>query len=345
MKKVEVKSLRRIYSAIIVLILVIVLSTLGYMLLENMNLIDALYMTIISMTTTGFQEVKSLSHIGRILTMGVIIVGISLLGFVATQIAELIFQIQFFRRYKMQKRIEALSEHCIVCGYGRMGKKICEELAEQHINFVIIENNIEEISNLVESNYLHLHGDSTTDEMLINVGIEKAKYLIAVTSDDATNVYTVLSARTLNDNLHIVARAVEEDSIPKLERAGANRVVAALEIGASRIASELLHPGIIDFMDLIFKGKQFKLQIEEVMVGDKSELIGKELKKTPIRFDLNILSVLIIRANGNMIYNPSADILIYRGDRLICIGEKENLDELKKISNHPKGQIPSGIKG
>ena len=344
MKKVEVKSLKGIYKAIAALILVVIFGTTGYMFLENMSALDALYMTIISMTTTGFREVQPLSNASRLLTMGIIIVGISLLGFVAAQVAELIFQVRFFRRYKMLKKIEGLKDHCIICGYGRMGKKIGEELSEHHVPFVIIEIKGEEHNILEESSYPFIYGDSTVDEDLISAGIERARFLIAVTSDDASNVYTVLSARTLNSKLHIVARAVGEDSCSKLEKAGANRTVAAIEIGASRIASELLHPGIIDFMDLIFKGKQFKLQIEEIMVGEKSKLIGQKLKDTPLRHELNILSVLIIRDTGDMIYNPSADIPIYRGDRLICIGELENLEELKKISNHPLEYIATRIK-
>ncbi len=344
MKNAGLKSKQRIYNGLLALFFLIMMGTAGYMTLENMEFPDALYMTIISITTTGFGEVRPLSHAGRFFTMVIIILGISLLGFVATQLAEFLFNIRFFRRYKMNKQILTLDNHCIICGFGRMGKKICEELNDQGVPFVVIESNNEELSNLEESGYLFIHGDSTIDEILEEAGIRRAKYLIAVTSADANNVYTVLTARNLNPQLHIVSRAIEEHAVSKLEKAGANRVVATIEIGAFRIASELLHPGIIDFMDLVFKGKQYRLQIEEIIIGDRSELIGKALKNTPIRNQLNILSVLIIRANGNMIYNPAADIPLYRGDRLICIGERDNLDKLKKISNHPDSYVSDYIR-
>lgn len=323
----------RIYVGIALLIFIILIGTLGYVFLENLNFLDAIYMTIISITTTGFQEVKPMDHIGRLWTMGVIIFGVLVIGFLASQIAEILIQIQGFRRFKMERKINNLEDHCIVCGFGRMGSRICEELKSYGLPFVVVENNRESIEQLQELGYLFVEGDATQDETLIQAGVSRAKYLISVTSDDASNVFTVLSARSLNPNLHIVARAIDDKTISKLEKAGANRVVAAFEIGAFRMAYELLHPGVIDFIDLVFRGRQLKLQLEELIIPEKCSLIGKEIKDTPIRKKLNILVVLIIRSTGDMIYNPSGDTTILLGDRMICIGEHSNLKKLQELIN------------
>jgi voltage-gated potassium channel len=323
--------IKRIYIGLGFLFGLIVFGALGYMLLENLEPLDAIYMTIISITTTGFQEVKPLDHAGRIWTMFVIISGVLIVAFLASQVAELVIQIRGFRRFKMEKRIQELKNHCIVCGYGRMGSRICEELKNQDIPFVVIESNPDIIEHLEQSNYLFVEGDATQDEILLQAGIKKAKNLITVLSDDASNVFTVLSARNLNPKLHIVARAIEENTISKLEKAGANRVVAAFEIGAFRMAYELLHPGVIDFIDLVFRGKHLQLQLEEIQIPERSILAGKMLSDTPIRKDLNILVVLIIRAQGDMVYNPAGDTILLPGDRMICIGEFSNLKKLGEM--------------
>ncbi|GAB4168351.1 MAG: potassium channel protein [Calditrichia bacterium] len=321
----------RIYTGLMVLGIIIIISVLGYMFLEKLSFLDALYMTVISITTTGFQEVRQLDHLGRIWTMGVIISGVLVIAFVASQVAELLIQFQGFRRYKMEKQIKQIENHCIVCGYGRMGSKICDELKAHNIPIVVVENDHTTVEKLQEEEILVVEGDATQDEVLLEAGIKRAKYLIAVTSDDASNVFTVLSARNLNKNLLIVARATDEQTISKLEKAGADRVVAAFEIGAARMAYELLHPGLIDFMDVIFRGKQLKLQFQEIVIPPKSKLIGQELKNTSLRRDLNILVILIIRESGDMIYNPSGETVLMLKDRLFCAGEAENLEKFKKM--------------
>ncbi len=325
----EKESLKQIKFGIATLVLIVIVGTVGYKLIEpSFDILDAVYMTIISLTTTGFNEVKPLSELGRIFTIFIIISGIMTIAYIGGKGAQLIIERQFFRRTRMIRKISALKNHYIVCGYGRMGRVIVEGLEEHKLPFVIIENNSEEVQSLAEKNYLFIEGDATSDEALLAAGVKRAKGLVAVVQSDSDNVFTVLSARELNHDLFIVARAIDERTAKKLKKAGANRVVNPYELGGSRLMYLLLKPSVMDFIDGVARSKDYELNLEEVTISKDSPLIDKKLSESPIREELNIIIVAIHRKDGKFIYNPRGIVKLEAGDKLIAVGEKEKLLKL-----------------
>lgn len=231
----------------------------------------------------------------------------------------------------MSKKVEELESHNIVCGYGRMGRYICEELAASKAPFLVIENNLSKIDRLIELGYVFVNGNSTSDEILLKAGVKKAKGLVAVLSNDAENVFATLSAKVLNPKIFVVARAVEEETESKLKKAGADRVVKPYEIGGLRMAALLLRPGVTEFIDIVAREKNIDLNIEEVTINGKAVLTGKTLAESPLRKELNIIIVSIQKAGGKFIYNPTSSTKLEEGDKLIALGEESNLKKLQLL--------------
>jgi voltage-gated potassium channel len=313
------------------IILVFLLGIIGYSVIEDWNVLDSLYMTVITLSTTGYKEIYPLSTPGRVLTMVLIIFGISIFLYALREFNLLLFEGKFFQERKMQKKINQLENHYIICGFGRMGKKIAQELYKRKTPFVILEKEFEN-PELLE-NYQYISGDATEDENLISAGIKKAKGLVSVLSSDIANTFTTLSARGLNSSIKIIARAEEERSKEKLIRAGADRVVLPYEIGGYRITQVLLRPTVVDFIDEVSLRSQLGLEIEEVKVFEGSKLISKSIAESEIRSEFNTIIVGIYRASGKLIYNPRSDTMIEPGDNLIVIGEREKLDKLQEKAN------------
>ncbi|RMF60371.1 MAG: potassium channel protein [Calditrichaeota bacterium] len=324
--------MEQIKRATYFLLTLILLGSIGYMIIEKWNFLDSLYMTLISITTTGFNEVHPLSYGGRILTMTIIITGVGTIAYIGGRAAQLIIETQIFRRRRVDKKVEKTQNHYIVCGYGRLGNLICDELAAQGIPFVVIENDDARIDDLIENEYLFVNADATTDEGLIKAGIDRARGLVAVLPTDAENLYTTLSAKVLNPNIFVVTRAVEEETEKKLIRAGANRVVKPYEIGANRMVNLLLRPSVADFIDIVSHQKGVDLGLEEVVVGPNSFLKDKTIAESEVRKRLNIIIVAIRRPSGEFIYNPTPDVIIYEGDRLLAIGQIAQLNQLNQLS-------------
>lgn len=230
----------------------------------------------------------------------------------------------------MEKKIKELKNHYIVCGYGRMGKIICRELLERNISFVIVEKQPD--SHQENKDLLIFPGDATKDEVLKELGIEKAKGLVSVLPSDAENLFVVLSARGLNPNLFIVARAGEEGSESKLVRAGADKVVSPYHIGGLRIAHTVLKPAVVDFIEFATKSGNIDLQMEEILIKESSGLVGKSLDECGIGRELGIIIVAIKKPNGEMKFNPTFKSAIKAGDTLIALGESSRLKNLEEMS-------------
>lgn len=322
------KEIKRVLLLVIILLF---LGITGYSLIEDWNLLDSLYMTVITLSTTGYKEIYPLSIGGRILTMILIIFGITVFLYALREFNILLFEGKFFQERKMEKKINQLENHYIICGYGRMGKKIVQELYKRKTPFVVIEK--EEEHPEPADNYFYISGDATEDENLIKAGINKAKGLVSVLSTDIANTFTTLSARGLNSSLKIIARAEEESSKEKLLKAGADRVVLPYEIGGYRITQALLRPTVVDFIDEVFLRSHLGLEIEEVKVFEGSKLINISIAESEIRSEFNTIIVGIYRLSGKLIYNPRSDTMIEKGDNLIVIGEREKLDKLQEKAN------------
>lgn len=324
------KAQKNLIISLFLIPFVIMTGTIGYMLIEGWTFFDSLYMTIISISTTGYNEVHPLTITGRVFSMLLILVGVLAIAYVGGRTIQFIIENQVLRRRMMNIKIGKKSDHYIIGGYGRMGKYICEIFKANEQPFVVIENHEEKIDLLIEKDYLFIRGDATNDEALIKAGIAKAKGFIAVTGTDAENVFATLSARELNKDLLIVTRAIEEGSEAKLKKAGADRVVKPYELGGSRMVQLLLRPGVAEFIDVIARKQNREFDLEEITVGVNSSLAGISLKESSLRKELNIIIVAINRGT-EFIFNPKSETVISGNDILIAIGDQTSLQKLEKL--------------
>lgn len=332
--KIQVEELRRrLILAAGLILLIISFGTIGYMFLEGWQFFDALYMTIITLTTVGYREVHDLSFRGQLFTIILIIGGVGTVFYALSTGAKIILEgelQEIFGRKRLEKKIKDLKDHYIICGYGRMGRIIARELEEKKIAFVAIEKDSDVA--FEKEDTLIYRGDATKDEVLKGLGIDRARGLISVLPTDAENMYVVLSARGLNPNLTIVARAGEEGSEKKLIRAGADRVVSPYYIGGLRIAHTVLKPAVVDFIEFATKSGNIDLQMEEISIMENSKLIGLTLDECGIGRELGIIIVGIKTASGEMKFNPTFRSTISSGDTLIALGEISKLKVLEDMA-------------
>ena len=325
--------MKKILVGVFILLIILVIGTSGYMLIEHSNLIDSFYMTVISITTVGFNEVVPLNSAGKIFTIFLIFGGVGFFLYMVSLITEAMVEgglHAFLGRRKMEKKMAELKGHFIVCGFGRIGKVICKILHENKRHFLIIENNRDEIKTIEELGYLVLDGDATNDDILNKANIMGAKALIAVTSSDADNVYVILSARGLRSDIYILARSSgKKGAETKLLRAGANKVFSPYEIGARRMAQSLMRPTVIDFIDLTVHEGELGLRLEELRISDKAAIAGKTLKESGIRSEHDLIVVAIKRQMGEMLFNPHPGSELMVGDILIVLGEQTNIKGLE----------------
>lgn len=312
---------------------VITFGTTGYMIIENLDFLNALYMTIITVATVGFREVKELSDAGKFFTIILIFSGFGVFAYAMTTGAKILIEGEIkevFKKKKMKEKIEALKNHYIVCGYGRMGKILCKEFKANKADFVVIEKFEKNLKD--EEDILYIIGDATKDEILKEAGIERAKGIISLLPSDAENLYVVVSARFLNPKIFIVARATDEEARIKLKMAGADKAICPYYIGGLRIAHSVLRPNVIDFLEFA-TGSEFRdIQIEEISVSKTSKLVGKTLKDAQIGRELGVIIIGIKRADGKIEFNPSANTFIHAEDILIVIGKAQNLYTLSQVA-------------
>lgn len=324
---------KRLILSALLITLIIAFGTTGYIVIEGWNILDSLYMTIITIASVGYKEMHELSARGRMFTIVLIIGGVGSVLYALNNGAKLILEGEFkeiFGRKRLEKKIRELKNHYIVCGYGRMGKIICRELREKNIKFVVVEKKPDVFEE--KGDMLILEGDATRDEILREVGIERAKGLISVLPTDAENLFVVLSARELNPKLFIVARAGEEGSEQKLMRAGADRVVSPYHIGGLRIAHTVLKPAVVDFIEFATKSGNIDLQMEEITIQEDSKLAGLTLDECGIGRELGIIIVAIKKTTGDMRFNPTFRTTIKAGDTLIALGEISKLKTLEDMA-------------
>ncbi len=303
------------------------------MTIENMNFLNAFYMTIITVATVGFKEVKDLTDMGKMFTIILIICGFGVFAYSMTTGAKILIEGELkevFKKKKMKKQIGALKDHYIICGYGRMGRIICNELKVNGIKFVVIEKNKENIPE--EQDLLYIIGDATKDEVLKEAGITYAKGIISVLPSDAENLYVVVSSRFLNPKLFIVVRATDEEARTKLKMAGANKVICPYYTGGLRIAHTVLRPNVIDFLEFATGSEYKDVQIEEIEISSNSSLIKKSLKDAEIGSKFGVIVIGIKRAEGEIELNPSADTIISPKDILIIIGKSEKIEKFTKVA-------------
>lgn len=323
-----------IFAAIIAVFFV---GTAGYMSIEGWSYSEALYMTIITISTVGFQEVKALSDAGRIFTGILILSGVLLIAtgvnFIFSSIIEGTFT-EVFRRQRMDKKISKMSEHFIICGLGVVGEDIVQEFIRTGDKFVLIEKDGEVLQKLIGEypKLLYVTGDATHDDELRCAGIERARGIIAALGNDADNLYICLTARNLNPKLRIISRVLDSSSADKLKKAGADYVFSPEKIGGLHLASAALRPTVMSFLDAIVRGEHINLALDEFTVRKESAVAGKTLRDSGISKNIGVVIPAIKSGETNRLtFNPSSGTVIDPGDTLISFGTPEQLKQLKKM--------------
>jgi voltage-gated potassium channel len=327
--------MRNISLTGVIFLSILLLGTFGYMGIEGCSFLDGLYMTVITITTVGFREVVPLGPAGKIFTMCLVFVGVGFVLYLFGKVTEAVVEggmQKAFERIKMDKKLAKISDHYIVCGYGRIGKVICQSLHDDKRGFVVIENNPDEIKAVAAEGYLFVEGEAADDEVLIKAGIKRAKGLIAVVSSDAENVYITMSARDLNRNLFVMGRSSgKKGADTKLLRAGADKVISPYYIGARQMANMVLRPTVIDFLDLAVHEGALGLRIEELMVPDSAACVNMTLMDSGLRKKYGLIVVAIKRqGEKEMLFNPSHLTVIKPGDIIVVLGEYDDIKRLEK---------------
>ncbi len=315
------------------LVLVFFVGISYYMSFEEWDFASSFYMVVITLSTVGFMEVNQLSAEGRIFTAFLIMGGVGGFVYIAGAFAQVLIdgRLQImWGKHKMMKEISKLKDHFIICGHGRIGSIVVQEIMNEGHDVVVIEQGPELIDKMEQDGILCLEGDATSDEMLLNAGLLHAKSLISALTSEAANVYVTLTARQLNPDITIVARAGDKSHISRLELAGADRVVLPHFIGGLRMAQNVLRPTVTNFIELAVRGG-IDLQMEELEVSPTSELVDKDLIESMIRPRFNLIIIAIKKDSGEMVFNPGPKEVINMNDTLLAVGSKANLNEIKKI--------------
>jgi len=322
---------RQFQLSLISLAALLVVGLLGYHLIEGLDWFDSLYMTVITLTTVGFGEVKPLSDAGRAFTVVMVLVGVGVAMWFLRNLVEVVVGEEMrnlWGRWKMERKVGAMDGHFIICGYGRIGREVAAEFARFEVPFVVIERDPDVVRELREAGVPVVQGDATDDSVLESAGVGRAKGLVAAASSDAENVFIILSARSLNPDLFIVARSETEMGQKKLLKAGADRVITPYAIGGRRIAVAALRPTVFEFLDTVMRGDEVRWSLEEVEIKPGSELEGRSLREADVRGRTGAVVLAVKTASGQLLTNPSPDRPLEAGDTLIALGTFEQLEKL-----------------
>ena len=329
------QSLRRVQSAGLALAVITVVGVLGYMSFEGWSFSDALYMTVITLTTVGYREVRELNTSGQLWTMLLLITGVGTLFYAAVSSVELVVEGTvrgYFGRRRVKAAIRKLSDHYILCGYGRVGRQVAHEFLADEVPFVIVDQDPEVLEECMAEGYLTLLGEAADDDVLAEAGVLNAGGLIAAVDSDADNVFVVLSARKLNPKLHIVARASSDETAAKLEIAGADRTLSPYAVGGRRLAALATQPLVVDFLDVVTHGeKGIEFRLEEFSVPEDSTIADRTIGELEIGERTGAIVLAFRTTEGNFDTTPSAEDRLHAGDTLIVLGSREQIGRLEKL--------------
>ncbi len=326
---VETAALRRVGIASLFMVGIFIVGMLGYHILEGMSFFDGLYMTFITITTIGFNELQSLSTEGRIFTMIIFATGIGVVSYIASQMTQIVFENKLFLARAMNKKLMQLQEHYIICGYGRIGHRIAHVLRDSGLEVVVVENNEQRIERVAEDQFLYIKGDAQDEETLKKAGIDKANVLVCTLSSDKDNVFTTLLAREIRKDLFILVRANENSNRKRIFRAGADKVISPYDIGADRMANVILRPRVEQFIEKITRDDSQDHTFEEVLIADNSDLIGKTLADLNIPGTYEVLVIAIIPKDGRITFNPKSTDSISKGDSLVLLGDVYKINNFR----------------
>jgi voltage-gated potassium channel len=313
-------------------VLVLAGGMIGFMALEDMSPLNALYMTVITLSTVGFSEVSPLHPAGKLFVMFLVVFGVAIAASFAALMGEQVLEGHFkslVTRKKMEKRLKKMSGHFIIAGFGRVGRQVAKEFVAKGVPCVVIEKSTEEAEETMARGYVTLHGDATDDDVLIEAGIERAKTLISTLPDEAQNVYLTLTARHMNSKLNIIARADFEEGEKKLLRAGADHVVIPHVLGGIRMAKAALQPHVVDFMQVASMGDE-GLLVEELLIPGGSSLVGQTLADSKLKQTYSITVIGVKQSGQGMNINPSAETVLNGDDVIVVVGGVADLDRFSR---------------
>jgi voltage-gated potassium channel len=318
--------------------------TLWYSLVEKWSLLDAAYMTVFTLATVGYGELHPLGKRGRLFTMCLILMGVIAIGFIVNRFTEALIQGYFQEGAKIRQQrrlVDSLIGHYILCGFGRTGRQIALEFDAENIPFVVVDSAVQSVEAALTLGYTAVQGDATLDEILLSVGIDRAICIVAALPSDAENLYTVLSAKTLNPKVRAIARATTEEAVKKLKRGGADAVVSPYITGGKRMAAAALRPQVMDFLDGVLTGTESSFYMEEFLVDPNSCVyVGQTLRNAHLRSQSGALILAIRHPDGNLSVGPTGETRIEGGDILICLGTAEQLRALNQILSPLNFRLP-----
>jgi voltage-gated potassium channel len=323
------KRLLLLFAAVVSLL---VFGTGGYVFLEGWPPLDALYMTVLTVSTVGFREVRDVDASGKAFTMLVIALGMMVVWVGLGTLSHAVIQGEItkpFGRRKVERKIEALSGHYVICGFGRCGRVVCEELARHRLPFIVIEKDPAFAQEVEEAGYLCVRDDATEETTLERAGIRRAAGLVTSVSSDSDNVFIILTAREMNRDLYIIARAIDDRAESKLVRAGANRVVMPYLIGGRRMANAIIRPAVVELLDLAVLDPERNIQMEQLVIPETSPIAGKSLKDSALRTKYGLVVIGIKKPDGDVRFNPAAEEVIAAGDLIIVMGDLGSLETLQ----------------
>ena len=329
-------AMQRLWTAIGVLVLAVLVGAVGYRLIEHIPWFDAYYMSLVTLSTVGFGEVIPLSHAGRVFTSLLIIFNIGFFAYAISTITSILTDGDihaFFQDYRMMERIKKLQNHTIVCGFGRHSTEVCKELSKENLPFVVIETDPAKIEQLQrDTNYLFLRGDATTDEFLLTAGIEKAASLVVTLPSDASNVFVVMSARQLNPTLKIISRLNDADDEMKLRRAGANHVVMPERIGGFYMATLINKPDLVEFFNLISNMGTSRVVFEEIPVEQlKSDFQKRSIGDGGIQETTRLPIIAVRYADGRYELNPDEHTVLLPGMHIVVFGDQLQISNFGQL--------------
>lgn len=322
---------------VMILVSLVLTGTIGYKFLLDLSLIDAIYMTVITISTVGYAKLGIMDTEAKMFSIILIFVSLGTVGYLFTSIVSSFLEGDLkkaWRRRKMESKIDSMEDHYIICGAGETGSNAIKQFKNSNVPFVVIDKDEDKINELIEENIPAIHGDASQEYTLGKARIEYAKGLISSLSTDSENVYTVLTARQMNKDLYIVSRAINKHADEKLKKAGANNTISPNEIGGSRMASLMLRPTVISFLDIVTRAGEVILDLEDVLIFKNSSLIDSQLKEAKIPEKTGLI-VLAIKKHGNekLTFNPSSDVVLEEKDSMIVLGREDQVKQLREIAN------------
>lgn len=332
------KAPRNLKLILIGLVVVVLVGMAGFHFIEHWSWFDGFYMTLTTLTTIGYGETHPLSHAGRLFNSVLIVVGVGTVFLAIGSLTQALLEFELqsvFGRKRMEREISRLTGHYIICGAGRVGRSVAREFTQRSVPFVVLESRAERIERIASEEWLTVFGDATQERVLEEARIGEAKGLVAATTADATNIYIVLTARALNPQLKIIARASEESAEKHLRKAGADTVISPYLFAGSRIAQTFLTPHLLSFLDSATIDLGINLEIDEVPVSGRSSYAGKTIATSGIRQDTGVI-VLAIKRKDAMHFNPSSDDTLQAGDVLIAMGESAKMRVLEQAAADPR---------